>query len=86
MKLSIPTLALALVAVTSVAVAQDPGSRRGPPRPEGPVTGSGQPASERTLVQWFGTWEGAKAEAERTQKPILLLAAAPQCHGISGVW
>ena len=50
------------------------------------MAGSGQSAADRTLVQWFGTWEGAKAEAKRTGKPILLLSAAPQCHGISGVW
>ncbi len=84
-------LVMCLAAATSVASAQDrggpPGGERGgPPRPEGPVAGSGEAAAERTLVQWFGTWDGAKAEAERTGKPIFLLSAAPQCHGISGIW
>jgi hypothetical protein len=75
-----------LAIAASLATAQERGPRGGPPRPEGPVAGSGQSAAERDLIQWFGTWEGAQAEAERTGKPILLLAAAPQCHGISGVW
>ncbi len=80
-------LGAALAVTASVAVAQERGGgRRAPPRPEGPVAGSGQNAAERTLIQWFGTWDGAKAEAKRTGKPILLLAAAPQCHGISGIW
>ena len=43
-------------------------------------------AAERTAVPWYGTWKGALAEAERSGRPILLLAATPQCHGISGVW
>ena len=37
-------------------------------------------------IQWFGRWTDAKAEAARSGKPILLVAAAPHCRGISGVW
>ena len=37
-------------------------------------------------VAWWGTWDGALSEAKRTGKPILLLSAAPQCHGVPGVW
>ncbi|MGE4619111.1 MAG: hypothetical protein AAEJ04_04800 [Planctomycetota bacterium] len=37
-------------------------------------------------VAWWGTWEGALAEGQRTEKPILLLSAAPQCHGVPGIW
>jgi hypothetical protein len=37
-------------------------------------------------VAWWGTWEGARAEASRSVKPILLLSAAPQCHGVPGIW
>ncbi|MDE0957363.1 MAG: hypothetical protein OSB12_01870 [Planctomycetota bacterium] len=37
-------------------------------------------------VAWWGTWEGASVEARRSGKPILLLSAAPQCHGIPGIW
>ena len=37
-------------------------------------------------VGWWGTWDGALTEAKRTGKPILLLSAAPQCHGVPGIW
>ena len=75
----------AFVALAPAAIAEPPG-RTGPPKPEGPVVGSGQTAKERTAIAWYGTWKGALAEAQRSGRPILLLAAAPQCHGISGVW
>ncbi|MGE4614560.1 MAG: hypothetical protein AAEJ46_09505 [Planctomycetota bacterium] len=49
----------------------------------GPVMGSiNYPAG----VAWWGTWEGARVEASRSGKPILLLSAAPQCHGVPGIW
>ena len=51
-----------------------------PPRP-GVVQ---PPKGER--IAWFGTWEGAKAEARRTNRPLLLVSAAPQCHDVPGVW
>lgn len=65
--------------------ARPPGAAA-PPRPEGPVVGSGVTAAERTAVAWFGTWKGAVLEAQRSGRPILLMSAAPQCHGISGLW
>ena len=37
-------------------------------------------------VQWFATWDLASKEAARTHRPILLVAAAPHCHEISGLW
>ncbi len=43
-------------------------------------------ATRPAQIQWFGTWEAAKAEAKRTGRPILLTAAACQCAGISGMW
>lgn len=42
--------------------------------------------SRAAQIQWFGTWEAAKAEAKRTGRPILLTAAACNCAGISGMW
>lgn len=39
-----------------------------------------------TQIQWFGTWEQAKAEAAKTGMPILLTSAAPHCRGVSGMW
>ena len=66
------------------AGAGDP--QRGPPNLKGPVVGSDTPAAKRDLIGWYGTWEGARAEAARSERPILLLSAAPQCHNISGLW
>lgn len=40
----------------------------------------------KTGIQWFATWEQAKAEAQRTQRPILFTSAAPHCRNISGMW
>lgn len=37
-------------------------------------------------VQWHATWEQARAEAKRLDRPIMLFSAAPHCHGISGLW
>lgn len=37
-------------------------------------------------IQWFGTWDAAKAEAKRTGRAILLTAAACNCGGIPGMW
>ena len=35
---------------------------------------------------WYGTLEGGLAEAKRSDRPILLISAAPQCQAVSGVW
>jgi hypothetical protein len=37
-------------------------------------------------ISWYGTWKDGLAVAKKEKRPILLLAAAPQCHGISGIW
>ena len=37
-------------------------------------------------IVWHGTWKGGLAEAQRTGKPILLIAGVPQCHNVPGVW
>jgi hypothetical protein len=37
-------------------------------------------------IQWFGTLDRGLAEAARTGRPILFLAAAPHCGGIPGIW
>lgn len=37
-------------------------------------------------IQWFATWESGLREAQRTGRPILLVAAAPHCGGVSGIW
>ena len=53
----------------------------------GPPPGPGVVQPQKgERVAWFGTWESAQAEAKRTNRPILLLSAAPQCHDVPGVW
>ena len=37
-------------------------------------------------IAWLTTWETAEAEAARSNRPIMFVAAATQCHGISGVF
>tara|TARA_R110002096_G_scaffold24760_32_gene78083 strand:- start:2168 stop:2302 length:135 start_codon:yes stop_codon:yes gene_type:complete len=37
-------------------------------------------------IDWYTTWETAEAEAQRSNKPIMFVAAATQCNGISGVF
>ena len=41
---------------------------------------------ENAGIAWFGTWDGALAEAKRTDRPILLMSAAPMCREVPGVW
>ncbi len=71
------TLAL-LVATSGVACGQ------GGPRP------SDLGASKLDLgepgIAWYTTWESAQAEAKRSGRPIMFVAAATQCHGVSGVF
>jgi hypothetical protein len=37
-------------------------------------------------IAWYTTWESAEAEAKRSGRPIMFVAAATQCNGISGVF
>ena len=37
-------------------------------------------------IAWYGVWEDALQEARRTNRPILLISAAPHCHNVSGIW
>jgi hypothetical protein len=37
-------------------------------------------------IQWYTTWESAEAEAKRSGRAIMFVAAATQCHGVSGVF
>jgi hypothetical protein len=43
-------------------------------------------APRPAAIQWFATWESGLAEAQRSGRPILLVAAAPHCAGVSGIW
>lgn len=37
-------------------------------------------------IAWYGTLKDGFAEAKRSNRPIMLLAAAPQCQNVSGMW
>jgi hypothetical protein len=37
-------------------------------------------------INWYGVLDEGLAEAARTERPILLLSAAPQCAGVPGMW
>ncbi len=42
--------------------------------------------AETEGIGWIPTWKQAIVEASKARKPILLIAAAPQCAGVSGIW
>ncbi len=55
-----------------------------PPRTERPRKQSAN--SSPAGIAWYGAWKPGLAEAKKSGRPILLIAAAPHCHGISGIW
>ena len=54
------------------------------PRPDD-LGASPQPVGEAG-VAWYTTWETARDEAKRSNRPIFFMAAAATCSGISGVF
>jgi hypothetical protein len=66
-----------------------PENHQRPERLEGPRPPANVGALRETPrggIQWFATWESGLREAQRTARPILLIAAAPHCAGVPGVW
>jgi uncharacterized protein YyaL (SSP411 family) len=47
------------------------------------LVGAAEPAAK---IAWYGTLQDGLQEAKRSQRPVLLVAGAPHCHGVSGVW
>lgn len=76
------TLALALPAARESAAQE----RRGPGGGGGGAGPGLVTPQTGERIAWYGTLALGLAEAQRTGKPILLFAAAPACHGVSGVW
>lgn len=37
-------------------------------------------------IAWYGILEDGLAEAKASNRPIILLSAAPQCAGVPGMW
>ncbi len=51
--------------------------------------GNGKPPAEATQsggIQWFATLKTGLAEARKTGRPVLFVAAAPHCGGVPGIW
>ena len=51
-----------------------------------PLHAADEAAADAAGIEWYGTWERGLAEAKRSGRPILLVAAAPHCKNISGIW
>ncbi len=43
-------------------------------------------AAAQTEISWYSDWRQGLAAARASGKPILLMSAAPQCKGVSGIW
>lgn len=41
---------------------------------------------DKEKLAWYGTLDSAMAEAKRTERPIFLVAARPECRGVPGKW
>lgn len=41
---------------------------------------------EGERIVWYGTLKQGRAIAAETQRPILLISAAPACRTVPGVW
>lgn len=37
-------------------------------------------------IVWYGSLKQGQAIAAETERPILLISAAPSCRGVPGVW
>jgi len=48
--------------------------------------GQSQLAPGDSGIAWYSTWDTGLAEAKRSGRPILFMAAATQCSGVSGVF
>ena len=77
MKNSILTTMWVILAALNGASAQGP-------RPE-QLSTSNLPLGEPGIA-WYTTWQSAWDEAQRSNRPILFVAAATQCGGIPGVF
>ena len=77
----VPVLIAAFLGVAISAQAQ-----LGPPTDAS--FGGAMPHSESVVpgIPWFGVLEDGLKEAERTNKPIFFVTAAPQCGGVPGMW
>ena len=73
-------LPLALLALTTSAL----------PAQQGPMSRGGFNVSPLAIgepgIAWYTTWDTGLAEAKRSNRPIMFVAAATQCNGVPGVF
>jgi len=60
------------------------GRRGGGPRPDD--LGESDLALGEAAIAWYPRLEDGLAEAKRTNRPIIFMAAASQCGGVPGVF
>jgi hypothetical protein len=88
-RLILTTAVVGVVVLTlawSRLVAEPPGRvPRGTPASTSEASAGGA-AVGPTAIGWFATLDSGLREAKRTNRPILLVAAAPHCAGVSGMW
>lgn len=84
------TASATLLSAGSLVGSQDRPSQTGevvPGRAQDSAEAELEAAPERPArIAWYPSLAQARAEAERTGRPILLQSAAPQCHGVPGMW
>lgn len=72
----------AALMLSAVAAAPVVGAASAPAAP----AATAQSAAVPSGINWFTDLRAGLAEAERTGRPVLLLAAAPSCGGVPGTW
>lgn len=72
------------IVLACLAIASSVACGQGGPRP-GDLGASDLDIGEPGIA-WYTTWETAQAEAKRSGRPIMFVAAATQCRGVSGVF
>lgn len=77
-------LTFAAALTISTAVLSAAAHAQGGPRPSD--LGASKLNIGEPGIAWYTTWETARAEAKRSGRPIMFVAAATQCHGVSGVF
>ncbi|MGB0954039.1 MAG: hypothetical protein ACPG31_12530 [Planctomycetota bacterium] len=75
-----------MILLTSLLLFAAPQTSTPPPPPEINLREAPPVEAPEARIQWFGTLEQGLAEAKRTNRPIMMTAAAPFCRGVSGKW
>ena len=83
---SLSRIASILTLVTATLLTATPSIADDSIKNDGEEKSEDEFAQTDARIAWFGTWDTALREATRSQRPILLVSAAPFCHGVPGIW